>query len=200
MGSALLKFHQVTLVRGLQVVVQDLDMRLEPGQILAIRGENGAGKTSVLRAGAHLLTPFSGQVTWSPHAHVRYLGHDLALKRDQRPQDILDPAALADWALRDLAHVPLAYLSAGQQKRVVLAHRCRPGANLWLMDEPFANLDTGQQHRLREVLQRHSAAGGAALCSVHGDELPGPTLRLAGGRAHVTEGQTHRMGGQAHGL
>ena len=185
MAQPLLTFEDVTLVRGLQVVVQEMNLTLEPGQVLCLKGENGAGKTSVLRAAAQLLSPFAGRVTVSPDLTIRYLGHDLALKMDQRPGEILGQDSLESWDLLDLAHVPLAYLSSGQKKRVALAHRCSSGARLWLMDEPFANLDAAQSDRLRQVIDTHVSMGGAALCSVHGEELSGSTLQLRGARAYV---------------
>jgi heme exporter protein A len=64
-------------------------------------------------------------------------------------------------------------LSAGQQRRVALARLSLWDAQLWLLDEPAANLDAAGQSQVVAAIQRHLSAGGAALISTHQPlELP----------------------------
>ena len=183
----LVSLNNLTLARGLRVLVQDLTFDLKPGDIWSLTGVNGAGKTSLLRAAAKLFAPFSGQVQWADGVGVAFLGHELALKPHLRPRALVSAAALERWALQDLADVPCALLSAGQKKRLALANRCESGAQVWLFDEPFANLDSRYAAMLRGVVIAHCRSGGASLCCVHRPELPGGTLTLDEGRAHISE-------------
>ncbi len=177
-SSPILRLSDLTLVRGTRVLVQDMDLEIRAGEIWAIEGANGAGKTTILRAAAGLFRPFLGQVHRASQTSLRYLGHQLALKSEQTPAQVLSQDHLASWQLSELANLPIQHLSTGQRKRVALAQRCRPGAQLWVFDEPLANLDTQQQARFKAVLRAHARAGGAALVSVHAAVLGGHRLRI----------------------
>ncbi len=182
----LLSLSGLTLVRGTRVLVQDMSLEVRAGEIWALEGANGAGKTTILRAAAGLFRPFLGQVRRAPQTSLRYLGHALALKPEQTPAQVLTEDQLDHWALWDLADLPMRHLSAGQCKRVALAHRCRPGALLWIFDEPLANLDQRQQARFKALLRDQARAGGAALVSVHAAVLGGHRLTIEEGRVlHV---------------
>ncbi len=180
MNAPLASFDAVTLVRGDRVLVQDFSWSLEAGQIWALRGENGAGKTSLLRAAAGLLSPFMGQIKTTQS--LSFLGHELALKSHDMPKDYLSSELLEDWGLSPLAELPLGALSAGQRKRVALARACQPLAKLWLLDEPFANLDADQARALEQRLQAHGGQGGSILFSTHEARGLGQDLTIAGAR------------------
>jgi heme exporter protein A len=76
-------------------------------------------------------------------------------------------AALETVGLARAAELPCRYLSAGQKKRLALA-RLKIGARpLWLLDEPLSALDTQGKALLRDLIERHCAAGGMVIAATH---------------------------------
>lgn len=180
MTEPLLSFDAVTLVRGDRVLIQDFSWTLEAGQIWALRGGNGAGKTSLLRAAAGLLGPFMGEISRSQT--LSFLGHELALKPHDVAKDYLNQVALEAWDLGPLSELPIGVLSAGQRKRVALARACVAEAKLWLLDEPFANLDADRSKALEDRFKDHAAKGGSLVFSTHEACDLGKSLTIAQGR------------------
>jgi heme exporter protein A len=76
--------------------------------------------------------------------------------------------ALASVGLDGYEDQPVRMLSAGQRKRVALARLLLVPAALWLLDEPYANLDRGGIELVNRVLDDHARRGGAALITSHG--------------------------------
>jgi len=167
-----------------------LDFTVDAGQALLVRGDNGAGKTSLLQVLAGLLQPDAGHIAiggrWTDnHArsrHIAYLGHLSALKADltalenlrfacglhgRRAQRSLQ-AALETTSLTDYDDAPVRTLSAGQKKRLSLARVWLSPAPLWLLDEPYANLDLDGIGLVNQLISTHLVDGGAALITTHG--------------------------------
>lgn len=161
------------------------------GDCVHIAGPNGSGKTTFLRVVAGLLTPEQGSVRWQgqPIASDRdaygasfcYLGHSDGLKpeftcRENLAYEVglrrrLDAAMIDETLARlGLSHSrdqPARSLSAGQRRRLSMARVMLAGAALWILDEPFTNLDVGGVNLLSEVIALHLDAGGAALLATH---------------------------------
>jgi heme exporter protein A len=66
-----------------------------------------------------------------------------------------------------LTEIPFRALSAGQQRRVALARMIMADGPLWLMDEPFTNLDAAGQQLVIDVLTEHLCAGGLCVMATH---------------------------------
>ena len=79
------------------------------------------------------------------------------------------PAAMAAMNVTALAAVPCQHLSSGQRRRAGLARVIAAGADLWLLDEPTAGLDTASSALLAAAMAAHRAAGGMVIAAVHGD-------------------------------
>jgi heme exporter protein A len=131
----------VTCVRGGREVFADLDFEVGSGEVLAVTGQNGSGKTSLLRLVAGLLMPTEGtialeggeaELTLAEQAH--YLGHRDALKPALSVEENLSfwqnflggeaaeaAACLKAVGIDHATHLPAAYLSAGQRRRLSLA-------------------------------------------------------------------------------
>lgn len=190
---ASLELQQVSCARGGRLLFSGVSWRLEAGQWLKVSGDNGAGKTSLLRLVCGLLAAEAGQLLWrgEPVAGQRerlgreslYLGHAPAIKDDLTALENLrsacalagDPvgdlqalAALDQAGLGALAHQPVRRLSQGQRRRCALARlplsRQRP---LWVLDEPFNALDAGACDWLAGQVHSHLAAGGLAILTSH---------------------------------
>jgi heme exporter protein A len=190
--------QSITCVRGERTVFVGLSFRIEAGETLILLGQNGAGKSSLLRLVAGLLRPTTGTIVLdggdaeqSVGEQAHYLGHQDALKPSLTVQENLTfwvdflggarPAgmeagaradavadALAAVGLGDLAELPADYLSAGQRRRLSLARLLAVPRPLWLLDEPTAALDIAAQARLAELMQAHLATGGLILVATHG--------------------------------
>lgn len=177
----------VKCVRGGREVFSGLDFEASSGEVLAVTGPNGSGKTSLLRLIAGLLIPAEGaisldgagaELTLGEQAH--YLGHRDALKpaltvaenlqfwRDFLGGELADAGeSLAAVGLDHAAHLPAAYLSAGQRRRLSLARLLAVRRPLWLLDEPTAALDAGGQGLLAGLMRDHLVRGGLIVAATH---------------------------------
>jgi heme exporter protein A len=180
--------HGVRCVRGGREVFSAIDFEARAGEVLAVTGRNGSGKTSLLRLIAGLLIPAAGSIaldggdaelTIAEQAH--YLGHRDALKpalsvgenlsfwREFLGGEVADTAeSLRAVGLDHAVHLPAAYLSAGQRRRLSLARLLAVRRRLWLMDEPNAALDAAGQSLLAGLMREHLARGGLIVAATHG--------------------------------
>ena len=182
-------------VRGEQRLFAGLGFSLHPGTLLAVRGANGSGKTSLLRMLCGLLPPAAGRIAWNGSAiaslgeeyrsQLAYLGHHNAVKDELNAPENLslslrvagvdaDPVqclAALEWSgLHERRRQACATLSQGQRRRVALARlwlsRARP---LWILDEPFTALDVAAVDRTRRLIETHLAGGGVVALTTHQD-------------------------------
>ena len=170
-------------------------MSVSSGQLLRVRGANGAGKTSLLRMLCGLLLPTDGRVLWrgQPLATQReklgrdlvYIGHAAALKDELSPiENLLDAcalgghtptatealAALQAAGLRGHERTPVRRLSQGQRRRSALARLAlRHSASLWVLDEPFNALDTAANAWLASLIEAHLQDAGIVVLTSHQD-------------------------------
>jgi len=193
----------LTCVRGGREVFSALTFEAVAGELLAVTGRNGSGKTSLLRLIAGLLMPAAGslaldggdaELTLPEQAH--YLGHRDALKpalsvsenlqfwRDFLGGKPSDPAeSLRAVGLAHAAHLPAAYLSAGQRRRLSLARLLAVRRPVWLLDEPTTALDATGQDMIAGLMRDHLASGGLIVAATHAPlGLAARELRIGGSR------------------
>ncbi len=180
----MLKSHQLLLERHFQPVFAPVDLEVRGGELWLITGANGAGKTTLIRLLAGLARPTSGRLLREAGT-VAYLGHQLGLKADLSVVENLAFAAalsggdalpiqrtLERLDLADASHQAARTLSAGQRKRCALARLSLTPASLWLLDEPYANLDAPGVKVVDALLAEHLDGGGACVMSTHGALRP----------------------------
>ncbi len=189
-AATLLEVRELAFARRDEPVFGPLGFDLAGGEIGLIEGDNGSGKTTLLRVLAGLLRASSGTARvgglapGDPAAAgmALLLGHQLGLKADLGVRENLATAAglygqregcgiadtIIEVGLDGYADVPVRQLSAGQKKRAALARLRLLPARLWLLDEPFANLDRAGIALVNRLLDVHVAGGGAALVTTHG--------------------------------
>ena len=196
--------------RGERRLFSDLNVKVEPGTLLAVVGENGSGKTSLLRIFSSLLPPEQGSVLWEGQdiqqlkelysGQLTYIGHLNGIKDDLTPlENLMSAMSLAgepcshDGAKealeaiglkRPIHHLPSKVLSQGQKRRVTLARLWLSTRPLWLLDEPFTSLDASSTSIVTQRLLAHLQRGGLAVVVTHqAVALPAETvqhLRLTG--------------------
>jgi heme exporter protein A len=201
-----LAVDRVHVWRGDRHVLRGVSLAVPPGELLHIRGANGAGKTTLLRVVCGLLRPEQGSVAWrgtpiqqDPMAYqaaMTYASHEPALKGDLTALENLRFAVglkrtVSDADLRvymdqagvgPCADLPARVLSAGQRRRVSMARIVAVRASLWLLDEPFTNLDARGSELMLHLLERHLSDGGLAVVVAHhelGLSRSVPCLELA---------------------
>lgn len=181
----LLRVEKLCGERGGERIFGPIDLCLRPGELYLVEGPNGSGKTTLLRTLAGLGTASDEEGEQAPRIErfgaMAYLGHQLGLRGELSamanlayaralanapgltPAMALAAVGLAGWEDR-----PLATLSAGQRKRAALARLLVAPAALWLLDEPYANLDREGCELLNRMLETQLARGGGIILTSHG--------------------------------
>jgi heme exporter protein A len=173
--------------RGGRDVFSGVSFNVGAGELLAITGRNGAGKSSLLRIVAGLIRPVGGRL-WlegggpelSIAEQVHYLGHQDPVKPSLSVLENLQfwaaffaggaikvHDALESVDLGAIAGLPAGYLSAGQRRRLSIARLIAVKRPIWLLDEPTSTLDAAAQHRVAEFMRNHLNQGGLVLAATH---------------------------------
>ena len=186
--AALLECRGLAFARNDEPVFGPLDFALHPGEALQVHGGNGRGKTTLLRVLAGLLPAGAGEVRVEGRPVDRdhlargsaFLGHlpghkgeltaleNLRFTAAMQGSGTAPEAALASVGLAGYEDTLARQLSAGQKKRLSLARLWLSPAPLWLLDEPYANLDLDGINLVNRMVQAHLREGGAALLTTHG--------------------------------
>jgi len=215
-ADACLQVTGLEVQRGDRWLFTDLDLAIGSGELLHVRGPNGCGKTTLLRALCGLLLPQAGEILWNGESirrlgeeftrDVIYLGHLNGIKHELtgienlRVSATLDGDRVDDDAIWDALEqiglagfedLPTMVLSQGQKKRVALARLLLTGAKLWILDEPFVALDVKAVARLESLIVGQVERGGIVVLTTHQEvALTSGTIRtLDLGQAGQTRGR-----------
>lgn len=218
--AASLVFEKVERRYGDHIALQDLNLAVNPGEVVCLLGPSGSGKTTLLRIGAGIEKPSSGRVLINdlevagPSRFVqpekRSVGlmfQDFALfphltvlqnvsfglrflPREEAQKEALSMLARVD--LSELSHYYPHMLSGGQQQRVALARVIVPRPSVVLMDEPFSGLDV----QLRDAIQEETLAllRETRATSIIVTHHPEEAMRLADRIAVMREGHIIQIG------
>lgn len=184
----------LSCLRGDRLLFKNVGFELKAGSLLYVLGENGSGKSSLLRLLCGLLTPEDGAILWGGKkikqdaenylSNLTYIGHLNGLKDDLTALENLQIsarlagnsvieskalAALAAIGIERCANLPVRVLSQGQKRRVALARLWLTESQLWILDEPFAALDTTSVNVLASRLSEHMSNGGMTIITTHQD-------------------------------
>jgi len=202
-AQPLLECRGLGFSRNEERIFGPLDFRLGAGEALQVLGGNGSGKTTLLRVMAGLLAAGRGEVRFEgrivDQGHLArgcaFLGHlpghkgelsaleNLRFTAAMQSSRLAPESALARVGLAGFEDTLARRLSAGQNKRLALARLSLSPARLWLLDEPYANLDLEGIALVNTLIAAHVAGGGAVLLTTHGayaaPPVPVRTLELA---------------------
>lgn len=208
----MLEVSNLACSRGDHRLFSGLSFALHPGQIMQVQGENGSGKTSLLRTLCGFMMPDEGDIVWRGssvsdlqeeyYAEMLYLGHLNAIKDELSGLENLRIsaglsgidldegeaiAALRRMGLKGRELLPTKVLSQGQRRRVALARLLVSDAKLWVLDEPLAALDVGAVALIQELIAEHLARQGMVIFTTHQplliDGMELLTLTLSRGRS-----------------
>jgi heme ABC exporter ATP-binding subunit CcmA len=213
-----IRFRSAVALVGRFPVLAGVDLDVGRGEVVLLRGSNGAGKTSLLRACAGLLRVVTGEAVVlgadlvrdqrAVRRRVGLLGHATGLYDDMTVGDNIRFALRASGASPSsaatamealgltgrLADTPVASLSAGQRRRVALAVLAARDPELWLLDEPHAGLDADHRDILDDLVQAVAARGRTVVLASHEADRAVPlatrVVTLAGGVVTATAGPT----------
>lgn len=191
-----LRVESLSLSRGGRVLFEGLSFAAAPGSYVEVRGANGAGKTSLLRAIAGLLRPSAGTIALDG-AHdaalaMHYVAHANALKPNASVVSharywaglfggAADDGVLARVGLSGFEQRVARTLSQGQARRLALTRLLIAPRPVWLLDEPAAALDAAGHQLVSEMIEAHRADGGIVVAAVHEPLGPAPSQTLTVG-------------------
>lgn len=206
-----LKLENLHLAQGRRTVLEHVDGDIKPGAITALIGANGAGKSTLIQAIMGELRPISGKVTCHVPAERRaWLPQQLALDLTF-PMSVEELVMTGSWpshgalkgycaahyrkgrdimarlGISHLAHRPLGELSGGQRQRALIGRTLMQEAELLLLDEPFANVDSDTVDILIRILRQMADDGTTIIVVLHDmdhlQRLADEVLMLNGGHA-----------------
>lgn len=188
----MLEVRELECVRGDHRLFKGLNFTLQPGELLHLRGKNGAGKTSLLRTICGLTAPADGEVLWKGenirslrddyNRGLTFLGHlngikgELSALENLQVSSALSGEKVTDNQILDALQriglagredLPTKVLSQGQKRRVALARLLITKTVLWILDEPFTALDVHAVDQLKNLIAQHIQAGGMAILTTH---------------------------------
>jgi ABC-type sugar transport system ATPase subunit len=173
---ALLKVSAINKQLGTQVVLQEISFTQKKFQKLAIVGESGSGKSTLLKIISGLVQPDSGDVLFEGkhvegpnerlipgHPKMAYLSQHFELRNNYRVEEILEyantlPETEAE-TLYEVCHIrhllkrKTDQVSGGEKQRIAMARLLIGAPKLFLLDEPFSNLDSLHRNTLRAVIK-----------------------------------------------
>jgi ABC-type polar amino acid transport system ATPase subunit len=191
--------------RGARIIVADATFTAAPGEIVALMGASGAGKTTILRAIAGLDPIESGTVSiprpvgmvfqfhhlfanMSVHRNV-WLAPVHVLKRPRAEAERRAQELLASLGVGDRASAMPHELSGGEAQRVAIARALAIDPHVLLMDEPTASLDAARRGDLAATLRQLAMEDRTIIIATHDAEFARACahreLTVAGGRVHV---------------
>ena len=189
--SPLIEFQQLTCIRDDRVLFSGLDCTIDSGDMVCIKGPNGCGKTTLLRALTLLLPEFEGNILWRGQSILQaqyeflsellFVGHLPGIKKTLTPRENLRflsnlsgqytdeqiDYALAQVGLYGYEDMPGHQLSAGQGRRIALARLYLTQAQVWVLDEPYTALDIQGITRLEQRFKEHAEQGGCIIITSH---------------------------------
>lgn len=187
-----LRAIELSCIRDDRTLFSGLSFSVEPHQVVLVEGRNGCGKTTLLRTLCGIRPIDEGEVTWCGqpldrmgpeyHAELAYVGHHDGVKRDLTAYENLEvhlalgkangveiDDALEQVELGGYEDSPAASLSAGQRRRLALARLLITESPLWILDEPLTSLDRHGIGVFKELMRRHTEAGGMVVLTAHHD-------------------------------
>ncbi len=191
-----LRIRDLTVAYREKRVLEDIDLTIPAGKLIAIIGPNGAGKSTLIKAVLDLIPKVAGtiEVFGHPYKEQRSLVAYVPQRNSvdwEFPTDVLDVVMMGRYgtlgwfrrpgraereaamlgleqvSMADYANRQINQLSGGQQQRVFLARALTQNAEMYLMDEPFAGVDAVTERAIVSLLHDLRTQGRTVVCVHH---------------------------------
>lgn len=198
----MLTIDNLSIFKDHKKIFSALGFSVSINSALIITGKNGSGKSSLLKILAGISKATEGKILWGNEdvenfrdtfngdsqflGHKNFLKHDLTVAENLlfyarlNGTELALSSALNFFGLNDLANEKIKNLSAGWQKRVMLAKLLCCPATVWFLDEPSNNLDKAGKEMLHGLIKTRVKEEGLVIMATH-DEMffdLGPRLDL----------------------
>ena len=169
-------------------IFSNLSFEFANDSVFKLVGDNGSGKSTLLKILSGIYKNYEGELSFPDDNLVFYSGHKSGLKNNLSPReniyfDIRLPkisysqinSVLKKLDLIDYSDIQSAYLSEGQKRKINIASFMLSNADLYLLDEPFNNLDSKTTDLVREIFDTKVDSGAKIIFSSHerfNDDFP----------------------------
>lgn len=188
--TRVLSLRDVAVDLGGHPALRGVDAEVHAGRLLAVVGANGSGKSTLLAVAAGLTAPHRGTVDRRPGIRIALVPQSTPLA-PHLPLSVTDIVTMGTWGrlgawrpsrradrdlvheaiatvgLADLARRPIGTLSGGQRQRALLAQALVQRADLVLLDEPMAGLDSHSREIIATTIDRLTATGSGVVAVTH---------------------------------
>lgn len=221
----MLRIEHYTKNYGDKVAVDDLNLRIAPGEIFGFIGHNGAGKTTTLKACCGILQFDQGEIFINGKSvrkdpigckqdiayvpdnpdlyefltgiqYLNFVADIYGVSQEDRISRMQEYGQLL--GMTDDLALPICACSHGMKQKVALIAALIHKPKLIIMDEPFVGLDPVAAHQLKQVMHRHCQDGGAIFFSTHVLEVAEKLchkIAIIKGGKLVTSGTTEEVRG-----
>ena len=161
-------------------IFSDLSFDMSNQSIYKLVGDNGSGKSSLLKILSGIYKNYEGELSLNTKKGIFYSGHKTALKNSlsvieniyydiRLPKISLNQIypVLRDLELEDYADIQSSFLSEGQKRKISLISFILSAADLYFLDEPFNNLDQKTSKLLKEIFENKINSGAKIIFSSH---------------------------------
>ena len=177
--------------RNDQLLFEKVNFTLTPGTVLFLQGENGSGKTSLLRILCGFRLADEGDIFWNDkstgsfpeyYENISFVGHKNGIKDELTVEENLNlmrsvatasniktDEVLKEIGLFKKSDVLSRLLSAGQKRKLALARLMMTNNSFWVLDEPFTSLDKNSVVFFESLIKKHIARGGMLILTSHHD-------------------------------
>ena len=189
-SNAVMEIRAMSKRYGTKTALDDIDLYVEPGEVVGLIGPNGAGKTTLMECAVGITKPTSGYSmvmnydTWTEHVHAsRHFGVQFqttelppftrvsdtfwffrrAFSADENPRTLCAEFGLDESHYRAFFRT----LSGGERRRVLIALAFLGDPPIVLLDEPTAGMDPGARSQFWEAVRRRRDSGRSIVCSSH---------------------------------
>ena len=172
---------------------KNLSFHLNPGEVIKISGANGSGKTTLIKILTGILKNYKGKISLKNEEEkplknlsdeIFYMGHKNALKENLTVQENLQhdfrllnsnknelDSYLEKLNLNEFLFTRVSELSEGQKRKIILACCLASNSSIYLLDEPFINLDADSQEIIMEAMDSKIHNGAAVIFTSHDQNI-----------------------------
>ncbi|MBD7894626.1 ATP-binding cassette domain-containing protein [Limosilactobacillus sp. Sa3CUN2] len=184
--------NDLAVAYGNHQVIHDLSFNINQGDFLVVIGENGVGKTTLVRSMLGFTKPQKGEIIINPQTKIGYVPQFRNIDQEY-PLSIRDfialnvPHSFLPWLKKDerqrvnkvisetnlqkIADRPLGLASGGEKQRAYLAQALLPSPGLLILDESTASLDNEMKYELLDLVTRFQQQGLSVMFVTHDWEL-----------------------------